>query len=436
MSASRQSNLRDTLRIYAPAVLLSLLGFIVAYQFVDPAPPDRLVIAAGRAEGAYARHAARYAEILGRDGVTLEIRETRGSLENLELLAAGEVDVGFVQGGTEDPGRAGLLSLGSLYFEPAWLFYRGARMSERLPDLKGLRLAVGPVGSGTRMLAETLLRDNALEGGAVTVLAVDGREAVEALKTGEVDAAFFVLGADSPLIEELVRAPDLRLMSFSRAHAYTRLHPFLSAVVLPEGLIDMLANIPDRDVHLVAPTATLVTREDVHPALQDLLLQALPQVHGDGGWFEDQGRFPSPDFLVYPLSPEARRYYEHGPSLLQRYLPFWAATLVDRLKVMLLPLIVVLIPLLRLMPPIYAWRMRAKIYRWYKTLEVIELKVREGPDAARLQEIRAELGRIEREVRKVHVPPSFAAQAYELRIHIRLVRDSLVGKAGSVEPSG
>jgi TRAP transporter TAXI family solute receptor len=421
-----RKTLQNILKVYAPAVLLTLVGFVVAYQFVDPAPPDRLVIAAGPPEGAYAQYAARYAQILGREGVQLEIRETLGSGENLRLLDQARADIAFVQGGTEGAARSPLLSLGSLYFEPAWLFYRAARLSERLTDLAGVRLAVGGNGSGTRMLAELLLRDNALDAGSLETVDLGGRAAADALQAGEVDAAVFVSGADSPLIEELLRAPGVRLMSFRRAQAYTRLHPFLSEVILPEGVIDMRANIPDREVRLVAPTAKLVAHEGVHPALQDLLLQAARQIHGNGGLFEAKGRFPAPDFLVFPLSPEAERFYEHGPPFLQRYLPFWAATLVDRTKVMLLPLVVVLIPLLRVMPPIYSWRMRAKIYRWYKALEALESRVRQVPDARALQELDAELSRMEAEVRKVHVPLSFAAQAYDLRMHIHLVRDGLL----------
>jgi TRAP transporter TAXI family solute receptor len=365
----RKKALTESLKIYAPAVLLTLVAFLFAYQFVDPAPPNRLVLAAGPPEGAYAAFAEKYRRYFLREGIQLEVRHTRGSLENLALLASGKVDVAFVQGGTEGAVKAPLKSLGSLYFEPVWLFYRAERVSERLTDLEGGRLAAGSEGSGTLALAQVLLADNDLHPPQVQALHLGGRAAADALLAGKLEAALFVTGADSPLIAELMRAPGVRLMSFRRATAYTRLHPYLSAVLLPEGMIDMLANIPDRDVRLLAPAATLVTREAVHPALLDLLLQTAARVHRGGGWFETEGRFPSRDFTVFPLSPEADRFYRHGPPFLQRYLPFWAATLIDRLKVMLLPLVVILLPLAKIMPPIYSWRMRAKIYRWYKELE-------------------------------------------------------------------
>jgi len=421
----------DLVKIYGPALLLTLIAFLVAYQFVDPAPPDSLVIAAGSEEGAYTGFARRYGEILERQGIRLEIRSTKGSLENLQLLSSGEVDLAFVQGGTEQAASALLYSLGSLYFEPAWLFHRSDRSPQRLPDLKGARLAVGTPGSGTRALALALLADNALEPGVVVPVELGGREAADALLAGEVDAAFFVSGADSPLVRELIRAPQVRLMSFRRAAAYTRLHAYLSELLLPEGMIDMPANIPDRDVYLLAPAANLVAKEGVHPALLDQVLQAAQKVHGEGGWFEAEGRFPAADLLVFPLSPEAKRFYEHGPPLLQRYLPFWAATLVDRLKVMLVPLVVILIPLLKVMPPIYTWRMRAKIYRWYKALERLEERTDQGLDEPARRRALEELELIDDEVRKVHVPLSFAAQSYDLRLHIQLVRESLLsGREG------
>lgn len=425
MSKRKATNILDWLKIYGPATVLGLTALLVAYQFVDPAPPTMITIATGAPEGAYAGHAERYRDSLEQHGITLDIRHTQGSIENLRLLADATVDVAFVQGGTEDPAQEGLYSLGSLYFEPLWLFYRGDQTLERLGDLRQRRLAVGDPGSGTHALAQALLEQNQLKEGALELVTRGGRDAVEALAAGEIDAAFFVSGADAPIITELIASPGIRLMSFRRARAYAALLPYLSRVVLVEGMIDLVRNIPTEDVQLLAPTAQLVVSADLHPALQDLLMQTLAEVHGKGDWIEGAGRFPSPEFLVFPLSPEARRYYKHGAPFLQRYLPFWAATLLDRLKVMLVPLLVVLLPLLRFMPPLYSWRMRAKIFRWYKALETVEDNAVTGLDDAQLAENLKELDRIEAEVRKVEVPLSFAGQAYDLRMHLRLVRDTL-----------
>jgi hypothetical protein len=252
-----------------------------------------------------------------------------------------------------------------------------------------------------------------------------GQVAADALVAGEVDAAFMVISAQSPLVESLLRQPGIVLADFARADAYTRRYRFLNALELPEGALDLGDNIPGSRVRLLAPAANLVMHPELHPAVVDLMLLAASKVHGEGGWFEQRGQFPQPELLAYPLSDEAERFYEHGPPLLQRFLPFWAASLVDRLKVMLLPLLVLLFPLFKVMPPIYTWRMRARVYRWYDELEQAE----EGLAAGRVDRewVFGELDRIEAEVRQVKVPLSFTDQLYHLRQHIELVRSQVAG---------
>ncbi len=409
------------LKLYWPAVVLTLAGFLLAYQFVDPAPPARLVMATGSEQGAYARVAEQYRRILADNGVQLEIRHTRGSLENLQLLSSGAADVAFVQGGTEKNAKETLYSLGSLYFEPVWLFYRAEEPLQRLIDLPGGRVAIGAAGSGTLALARELIEVNRLSTEAFELRELGGQAAVEQLLSGELDAVFLVVGVDSAMIQQLLRAPGVRLMSFRRAQAYTKHLDYLSDVVLSEGMIDMRENIPAHDVRMLAPAATLVSAENLHPALVDLLLQAAQQIHGDGGWFSDNGDFPSPRFSGFPLSPEASRFYKHGPPFLQRFLPFWAATLIDRLKVMLLPLVVIMLPLMKVMPPIYTWRMRARIYRWYDDLESLESRIRPDMSEAENRACEQELTQLLTEVRKVHVPLSFCAPAELQRAQVFLV---------------
>jgi TRAP-type uncharacterized transport system substrate-binding protein len=321
-------------------------------------------MATGAPEGAYHAFAKRYADYLAREGITLELRASAGSLENLALLRSGEASLALVQGGVDD-GRArpALVSLGSVYYEPLWLFHRTGLTVDRLGDLADRRVAVGVQGSGTRALVGRLLQDNAVD--QAGWVGIGGQAAVDALLGGQVDAAFFVMSAQSALIDGLLRQPQVVLADFTRARAYSRRYRFLNNLELPEGTIDLAANIPDREVRLLAPTANLVARSDLHPAIVDLMLQAADDVHRAGGWFEAQDEFPMPGLLAFPLSAEADRYYKHGPPFLQRFLPFWAASLVDRLKVMLVPLLVLLFPLIKVMPPIYSWRMRARIYRWY-----------------------------------------------------------------------
>ncbi|MEN8132209.1 MAG: TAXI family TRAP transporter solute-binding subunit [Pseudomonadota bacterium] len=419
---------KEQLKTFGPAVLITVLGFIAAYQYVGPAPPDSLVIGTGQPEGAYYQIARRYREILAREGIKLELRATAGSIENVGLLESDSkaVDVAFVQGGTGGGvGAQRLQSLSSLYPEPLWVFYRREQPVKRFTDLHGRRIAVGKQGSGTRVLALQLLADNAIEQSSASLITLSNGEAAEALVQGRIDAAFFVASLESGFIRDLLQRPDIGLMSFERAQAYTRLHRFLSRVTLPEGIVNLHDNIPSDDKQLLAATTNLVVRSDIHPALVGLLLTAASEVHGVGGWFADNDEFPSPEYLDYPLNKEAHRFFKYGPSLLQRYLPFWAANLIDRLKIMLVPLFALLLPFIKFMPPVYRWRMRSRIYRWYRELNTLDQKsYQEGFDRY-IDDYLAELDRIEHEVAKVSVPLSYAEELYHLRVHIALVKDSM-----------
>ena len=412
---------RESLKIFGPAIIITLIGFVVVYQFVDPAPPKRIAIATGSPSGAYYPFGQQYREILARDGIILDVRSTAGSVENIKLLESpsDSVDVAFVQGGIGNPAASpDLASLGSLYFEPMWVFHPADMPLKFLSDLRRKRVAVGPEGSGTRAVALQLLADNAITAADAYILPIDGKEAVEALKQKEIDAAFFVASARSSLIQTLLKTSGISLMSFHRAEAYTRIHRFLSSVELPEGVIDLDLNIPSEDITLLAPAANLVARKDIHPALVDLLLQAASEVHGRGGLFEEMNQFPSQKYLDFPLQKDAARFFKHGPPFLQRYLPFWAATLIDRLKIMLLPLVTLLIPLLKIVPPGYRWRVRRKIFHWYRELQAVDLAVDEKDPDEKLDGHLAELRKIDEEVKQVTVPLSYAAELYALRIHI------------------
>lgn len=424
MSNHREHPLREHLHLFGPALVITLLGFILAYQFVDPAPPSQIRIASGQKEGAYQLFAQRYREQLAEQGIELEILTSAGSLENIQLLQSGAADIGFVQGGLAGLASAErLLSMGSFYYEPLWLFHRKRLELDRVTGLKQRRVAVGAEGSGTRVLALQLLQDNKLDAGNVEILSIGGRAAADALQRGEVDAAFFVSAPQSPLVSDLLRADNIRLMDFTRADAYTRLHPHLSSVLLPEGVVDMERNLPSAPTRLLSATANLVTTERLHPALVDLLIYIGGKVHGKGGWFEGRNEFPSPSYSDFPLSRDAVNYYERGPSLLQRYLPFWTASLLDRLKVMLLPLIALLLPLIKVMPAVYNWRMRSRIYPWYREVLAIDRKMADG--TLNISDSLRELDNIERQVVAISVPLSFADQLYDLRRHIGLARQRL-----------
>lgn len=410
----------DKIKTFTPAVVLALLGFVVAYQFVDPAPPSTLTFATGSKEGAYYAHAISYRDYLKQRGITVTILESAGSLENVDSLISGKADVAFVQSGIADLQSRKLASLGSMYYEPLWVFVRSGLNIRSLNALKGKSIAIGPQGSGSRVLALQLLQENGVDETTATILPLSGSAASEALNSGKVDAIFLVAAATADAVWKLNRNANAKLLSFDRADAYTRRIATLSALTLPQGSLDLGADEPKQDMKLLAATATLLVGESLHPALQDLLMQAATHVHGGRSLFSTAGEFPTPLYTALPLSKEASRYYKSGPSFLQRYLPFWAATLVDRLKVMLLPFIALLIPLFKVMPPLYRWRVRSRIYRWYDELNRIDEALGNGFDQSCLDE----LHRIEAEIRKVHVPLSYSDELYNLRMHLVLIRES------------
>ena len=404
-----------------PAIL-TLMAFAVAYQFVDPAPPRQIVISAGQEDGAYYQFARRYQSALREHDIELIIRTSNGSVDNIVNLKNAEAAVGFVQGGTaEDIENSNLLALGSLYYEPLWVFVRQQETVSRLTELSGKRLVIGAQGSGTRALSMRLLQDNQLQD--KTTLVDDTDNSLELLKSGQVDAVFMVASAASPTLLRYLEDDAISLMNFERAEAYERRMKYLTHVTLPRGMVDLSRNIPAQEKTLIAAAASLVVRDDLHPAIQDLLLQAAEEVHGNGGWFEQAGEFPTAEYVEYPVSREAKRFYRYGPPFLQRYLSFRLASLIDRLKVMILPLVVLMIPLMKIMPPIYTWRMRSKIYRWYQSLEQIDLaNARPNPD---IEDLKSKLEEIDQEVIHVSVPLSFASQLYDLRQHIELVKRRL-----------
>jgi TRAP-type uncharacterized transport system substrate-binding protein len=407
-----------------PAAALIVLAFGVTLIFVKPAPPSRLTLAVAPEEGGSRYYARRYQEILKRSGITLDIKQTGGSLANVKLLAAEEsgVDVSLVQSGTDGgESAASVVSLGSVNYVPLWVFYRG-QIVDDVRDLKGRRIAVGGEESGTRALALKLLAAAGADKPPTTLLPVERDAAVEQLKRGEVDAVFLVSPAEAPSMMKLTASEGIHLISFARADAYVRRFPYLSKLVLPHGVFDLAGDVPDHDVVLLSPTANLLARDTLHPALVYLLLRAATEVHGGSGMLVQAGEFPAPREAGFPLSSVARRYYQAGVPFLQRYLPFWAAILVDRLWVMLVPIIAVVVPLGRLVPALYRWRVRSRVFRWYGRLKQIELQLEESPDREDLHDMLRRLDETERAVNQIPTPLAYAENLYFFREHVDVVR--------------
>lgn len=417
----RQLSLKDLLLFGLPCLALVAGGFWLAAKFVKPAPPSRIVISTGAEDGAYHAFARQYARVLARDGIALEVRASAGAVENLRRLQdpASEVEVAFVQGGLK-AAHAGedapaLVSLAAVAYEPLWVFARGRAPVDHLTQLHGKRLAIGPVGSGTRVLAAELLEANGLHEARHLLSDAGGQAAAEALLKGEVDAAFLVASDQSPLVRSLLARKDVQLVNFATAEAYVRRFPHLSRLVLPRGSISFVDDLPPRDIELVSPTARLIARDDAHPALLYLLLQAATETHRRAGLFQRAGEFPAPRPGEFELSPEAERYFRQGLPFLQRALPFWLANLVERLWVLLLPLVAVVLPLAKIVPPLYAWRWQSKFYRRYGELRALEDELDGVQDPQALRTMLARVEALEREARALGVPLQFSQSLFSFR---------------------
>jgi hypothetical protein len=425
-SSERNSSrpLRDFLSIYGVLFLLTIAGFVLAWQFVEPAPPKHLVMATGSPDGAYYRFGLQYREILARHGIELELLNTSGSVENLELLMDlnSKVDVALLQGGigTKDD-ASGLTALASLFYEPLWIF-RHEPVSLTVADFTGRRVAIGEPGSGTLSAMRLLIENNALPTTAFEALELGGEEAADALLNGHVDIAGFSASEQAPYIRRLLLSDGAHLTPFLRAEAYKRRYNSLASVVLPRGVMDLQRDLPPTDITMLAGVASLTAKSRLHPTLALLLVQAAVEIHSGGGLFEKQGEFPSIHHTTFPVNEDARRYLVKGPPLLQRYLPFWIAVTLERLLILLIPLVTLLFPLFKIAPPTYRWRIRKKIYSHYQYLFEVETALLKNPSVADLDRCITQMEHIEEQLAEVHVPLSYADQLYHLRMHVRFVK--------------
>ena len=426
-------SLRDLAVSLGPFVFLAITLLALAYWWLDPNPPRQVTLATGPSQSAYEEFGKRYVKALAQEGISVKLLPTEGSAANLQLLRDGKVDMGFVQGGTSaysDTDQESLSSLGSLFVEPVWLFYRADAARKvvptgnlsSLPQLSGLKINLGTPGSGVPALMTKLLESNRVDLGALKISTLDQTPATVALLAGELDAMVFASAPESLMVQMLLQTPGINLMNFAQSDAYSRRFDFLSAVRLPRGVVDLATNVPPDDVRLVAPTAALLTRNTTHPALLQLFAQAGNQIHGGAGWFTRARAYPSIENNELPIAKEAERAIKTGPPLLQRYLNFWVANLIDRMWLVLSIIIALLLPLSRIVPPLYTFRVRSRIFRWYGQLRDIELRIDGQNNHALLQELQE----LEHRAEKVTVPLSYTDELYSLRSNIHLVRKKLL----------
>ena len=428
-------SLRDMLTSAGPFVLLTVLLLALTYWWLDPTPPKHVTLATGPAQSAYDEFGKRYAKALAAYGIEVQLLPSEGSSQNLEWLAAGKADLGFVQGGSSaSPAsdQAGLASLGSLFVEPVWLFYRAEAAQKVAPNatlnaltqLKGLRVNVGTEGSGVPRLMGKLFDINRIDEATLTLSRLEQTPATVAFLNGELDALVFASAPESPMVQMLLQTPGVKLMDFAQSEAYSRRFAFLTPVTLPRGVVDLANDIPAQDVRLVAPTTTLMARDSVHPAVVQLFSQASLVFHNQAGWFNRAHEFPNAANTEFPVSKEAERTIRNGVPMMQRYLPFSYANLMERMWLALGIIIAVLLPLSRIVPPLYEFRIRSRVFRWYGQLREIEDRAGNSGEAA--QSLVDELNRLETRVEKISVPLSYADELYSLRNHIELVRKKLL----------
>jgi len=417
----------------AAIAVMIIVGLAVIFAFLwffYSAPPKTMTITCGEKGSLYYSVAEKYAKILARDGVKLTILPSAGSVENLKRLADPlfKADIGFVQAGlTKGHGIDNLVSLGSVSYQPLLVFHRLSQSVERLSQLSGRRIAVGREGSGTRLLALTLLTANGIEpGGTTTILEMEGERAATALSKGEIDAVFLMAdSASSQTMRSLLQTKGINLVNFTQADGYVRRIGYLSKLVMPKGAIDFGKNIPAEDLTLVSPTVELIARKNIHPALSDLLLAAAMEIHGRAALFQNRGEFPAALENEFKISDDAKRFYKSGKSFFYRYLPFWLASLINRILVVFVPLIIILIPGVKTIPALLQWRMKLRINRWYRLLLLVEQDTMAQQSTGKLEALAQRIDEIESELHKMKVPASYGDQFYALRTHIHFVRKKL-----------
>ena len=421
---------KRTVTLIGAAVVLVVIALAATLLvIIGPAPPRTITMATGAEGSAQQKFGERYRALLAAHGVELRLVVTEGSVDNLRRLndPSSGVSVAFVQAGLTSPADApDLVSLGTVFYEPVWVLYKGDLSGRASEWLKGKRLSIGPEGSGTRKLGLELMAASGVNLTGVDLHHLPDQDVAAAFRDGELDVAVIVAPWESTVVQQLLTSEQINAATFPRADAQVALRPFLYKVILPEGVADLARNKPPRDLVLVAPKTSLVVRKDLHPALQYLLLDAAFRVHSTPGVFQKAGQFPAAEPMDLPLSDEARQYYLTGPPFLQRYLPFWLAVLVGRLLVVLIPVIAVIFPLVRLLPAAYGWAVRRRVFTLYGELKFIEAEMALRTSAADMKNLLDQLERLEDRANHLRVPTAFTHFLYTLRVHINLVRGRLL----------
>src|SRR5215510_12504764 len=418
--------------------VVGIVGIVsLALIYFIPAPPSKVTMAIAFKSSSFEYYGRQYREVFARSNVDLELHATAGAGENIKLLQdpGSGVQISFMLSGISDGKHApGLLSLGTVYNKPYWIFYSSNERYDRLAQLKGKRIAVGPQGSGTRASAEQVLGKGGVNSETATFLPFAGTAAVEAINDGRVDAVWIIGAPDATAVKSLLQNPNVRIMSLPMAEAFTRIYPELARLVLPQGVIDIDRNIPPNDVQLIGSTTKVLVRSDLHPEIVQLLLQAMVEVHGGSSIFQRVGEFPNGTDVEYPVAPAAIDFYKSGPSFMQRHLPLWLSVHAQRAIAVLVTAIALALPLFRFLPVAYNWITRRRLFYWYAQLKALEASFDTDPTGKYLAQKQAEIERIEEAVSHIRFPLTFSDQLYNLRSHIDIVRRKIASQANAPGP--
>ncbi|NML31369.1 TAXI family TRAP transporter solute-binding subunit [Paraburkholderia antibiotica] len=419
---------RRRLLIVSAIVLLAALGWMLTLV-LQPAFQRTIVITSGADNGIYRGFADRYAPLLKREGIKLDIRSSSGSVENYQRLTDPDsvYDVGFIQSGTTSPKDTdNLQTIAAVSYEPIWVFYRGDVTIDRLSQLRGKRVSMGVPGSGLLNVSQTLLGYSGVTNQNTTLLQMDANAAYEALENGQIDAAFFIGRPDAEMQRTLL-ASHLKLMSFAQADALTQKFPSLSKIVLPRASASVADDLPRSDVTLLAATALLVSKDTLHPALVYLLLDAARTVHGGEDYFTPLGTFPNLRTEEFPISDESVRYFKSGRPFLYRYLPFWLASLIERRLLILLPFMALLIGLIQALPRMLEARMKKRLVVWYREIKSLEDEVWKNsqPTRAQIAQWSDEIESIDANASQIRIPYRYFQDVYALKQAIGIVRDRI-----------
>jgi TRAP transporter TAXI family solute receptor len=423
---------KEFLKVWFPILLLVGIVFWFSAQFIKPEADKALTIATGRSGGSYFTYAKRYQTLLQEYGIEVKIIETAGSLETLELLKKHKVDIGFVQGGTIDlEVHKDLESIASIYFEPLWLFMRKSdKPISYVSQLQSKRVSIGEKGSGTSALIKQIAEANELKVGTTKIENLSLLNSYNALKKGKLDAFFSVISADTPIISKLLQDKTIQAISLKRIKAYEKNFSYLQGITIYEGSLNLINNLPKKDIHLLSTTATLAVHKDVDGTLVRLFAKVVKSEN------RRNNGFPSLEHLELPINDQAKKYFLKGDSILEKIFPYWFASNLDRLKIMIIPLLTLLIPLFKGFLPLYRWRIRSKIYKWYKQLDNHGQHWEEYDQKTLANGIQ-EVKNLQKEIKEhVNVPLSYMSEYYMLRTHVDFILQKMLNNYAMMKEKG